>query len=263
MKRLGLRAVAGALVWGLAAWSCADWDNPTALSDEDLSAAFDVHATRVETFEAVEIHVELMWGDGSPIGVEGAELEIEHAVSGALQSVPMEPGEHGYAASVTFFQPGEHHLHVHGMPEHHSLMAELAEHEVEVHRRHQVIGPYWVELESSPAPLLEGTEGHIHVLVFELSGDGTPGDAVSGLSPSMELEVHDPVGATQPLSVAEEGPGEYETSYSFTGAGVYELHVEIEVDGVHQGGEFHIPVLSETGDDVEDDHGGDGHDHSH
>lgn len=259
MKRLGVKAVGGVLVWGLAAWSCADWDNPTALSEMDLSTAFDVHATRVETFEAVEIHVEVMSG-GSPLGMQTAELEVEHAASGAVQTFPMEPGEHGYAASVTFFQPGEHHLHFHGMPEHHSLIAELGEHEVGVHRRHEVIGPYWVELELSPAPVIEGGEGHIHVLVYELMQDETPGTLVTGLT--MGLEIHDPSGAGVPLVVTEEAPGEYESAYSFTAAGVYELHVEIEVDGVHEGGEFHIPVLSETGDEV-DDHGGDGHDHSH
>lgn len=262
MKRLAVEAVAGVLVSGMAAWSCADWDNPTALSDLDLSSEFEVHATRVETFEAVEIHVEVM-RDGSPMEMRSAELEVEHEASGAVQTFPMAAEENGFAASVTFFQPGDHHLHFHGMPEHHSLMAELGEHEVAVNRRHQVIGPYWVEIEVSPAPVLAGAEGHVHVLVYELLGDGTPGAEVRGLSASMELEIHDPSGAEELLAVAEEAPGEYESAYAFAGAGLYELHVEIEVNGVHEGAEFHIPVLSETGDDDADDHGGDGHDHSH
>jgi len=261
MKRQGVGTVVGVLVWGLAAWSCADWDNPTALADLDLSTAFEVHAVRVETFEAVEVHVELM-SNGSPLGMQSAELEVEHVASGAVQTFPMEAETHGYAASVTFFQPGDHHLHLHGMPERHSLMAELGEHELDVHRLHQEIGPYWVEIELSPSPVREGEDGHIHVLVYELMQDGTPGSEVTGLS--MELEIHDSGGVEESLAVDEEAPGEYESAYSFTQAGVYELHVEIEVNGVHEGGEFHIPVLSETGDDADgDDHGGDGHDHSH
>ena len=45
--------------------ACADWDNPTALSKLELDVEFEIEATRVETFEEVEIHVHVL-DNGSP-----------------------------------------------------------------------------------------------------------------------------------------------------------------------------------------------------
>jgi len=44
--------------------------------------------------------------------------------------------------------------------------------------------------------------------------------------------------------VAEEEAGEYEVEYLFGDAGTYEMHVEIDVNGVEQSGEFHLPIFS-------------------
>ncbi len=243
------------------ALGCADWDNPTALSDLQTETQFDVEATRVETFEEVEIHVPVMEG-GSRMGMREARLEIEHE-GGDVRVMEMEPEGDGYAAHVMFFEAGEHHLHFIGRPDGHHVMGELGDMEIEVHRRHQVIGPYWVELEVSPAPVLEGEEGHIHALVFELLEDGSPGDPVSGLE--VEMAIHDLNAVETILTVAEEEAGAYEASYTFGEAGVYELHLEIEVGLEHEEGEFHIPVLAESTEDDVDDHddGGDDHGHGH
>ena len=250
--------VATGLALAVAALGCADWDNPTALSELQTETEFELSASRVETFEEVEIHVHVNEG-GGPLGMRRAELEIEHEGS-PVRIVELTPEGDGYAAHVTFFEPGEHHLHLHGMPEGHHLMAEMGDREIDVHRRHQVIGPYWVELELDPAPVLEGQTAHIHALVYELLGDGTAGNPVGGLE--VEMEIHSPDAVESLLSVVEEGAGEYEAEFTFAGAGVYELHVEILVGAEHVGGEFHIPVLTSL-DDTGEDHndGGDGHGH--
>ncbi len=258
MRRM-IGVAAGVL--GLALFGCADWDNPTALSELETETQFEVHASRVETFEEVEIHV-VITESGSPMGMREAQLEIRHHDGELAGVVEMEQEGDGYAAHMTFFEPGEYHLQFHGMPEHHTIMAEMGEHEIEVHRRHQVIGPYWVELEVSPAPVFEDSEAHIHVLVFQLQGDGTPGDPVAGLE--VKLEIHDPAEVETVLAVVEEEAGEYEAEFTFGEAGVYELHVEIDVDGAPEDGEFHIPVITELTDDIDDhDDGGDDHGHGH
>ena len=244
---------------GLAAalYACAGWDNPTALEDLQTTAEFEIEAARVETFEEVEIHVHVR-ERGSHVKVTQAQLEIEHAASGTARTVAMEPEGDGYAAHVMFFEEGEHHMHFMGVPARHRLMWELGEHELHVHNAHRIIGPYWVELEVSPAPVLEGNDGHIHVHVFELLPDGTAGAPVSGLD--VELAIHSPSEVETVLTVVEEEEGEYEGEYAFGAAGTYELHVEIEVDGGHEEGEFHIPVLSPEGEQEPDD-GGPGHGH--
>lgn len=246
------------LAVSLVTGACAGWDNPTALTDLQPVAEFEIEAARVETFEEVEIHVHIT-ESGHPLQIGQAQMEIEHEASGAVRSVAMQPEGEGYAAHVTFFEAGEHHLHFMGVPHRHSLIWELGEHEIEAHNAHRIIGPYWVELELSPAPVLEHTAGHIHVHVFERLPDGTPGAEVAGLD--VELEVHDLNGAQTTLVVTEEAPGEYEGEYSFGAAGVYELHVGIDVNGTIEEGEFHIPVLSpDTG---EEPGGGEGGGHGH
>jgi hypothetical protein len=241
----------------LGAAACAGSDNPTALADLDPQTEFSISESRVETFEEVEISV-LATEGGSPMEMVHAELEIEPATGGPAWAVEMEREGEAYAAHVTFFEEGEHHLHFRGTLEGHRLEMEMGEDEVEVHRRHIVVGPYWIEIEASPAPILESTQTTVHLLVFTDVGGG-PGDAVAGLE--MEVEAHTPDGVVAALEVVEEEGGEYETEYLFGEAGDYELHVEVEVDGIHEDGEFHLPVLSRDGLDnppgENDDAGGD------
>lgn len=238
--------------------ACAGWDNPTALEDLQANVEFEIEAARIETFEEIEVHVHIS-ENGAPMQIENARLEIEHAAGGALRIVDMEPEGDGYAAHAMFFEEGEHHLHFEGIPHRHKLMWRLGETEIDVHNAHRIIGPYWVELEISGAPLLVDDEGHIHVHVHELLPDGTPGAEVGGLD--VELEIHDPNGAETALTVAEEEPGEYEAEFHFELAGEYELHVEIDVGGVFEDGEFHIPVLTPDDGTPPDDQGGGGHGH--
>jgi hypothetical protein len=140
-------------------------------------------------------------------------------------------------------------------------MAELGEHEIEVHRQHRVIGPYWAELEVSPATVLEDSSAHIHILVFELLGDGTAGDPVGGLD--IEMAIHAPDGGEASLTVEEDQTGEYEGEHAFGEAGIYELHVELLVGGEHEEGEFHIPILSPSDSGAGDGEGGDNDGHGH
>lgn len=264
MKIRQMAGVGLAALFGGALLSCADWDNPTALEDLVAETEFEVEAARVETFQEVEIHVHITEG-GAPLVMREAQLEIEHGGAEEARVVPLEPAGEGYAAHVTFHEPGEHHVHFVGRPEQHQLMHELGDQEIEVHRQHQIIGPYWVELDVNPAPVLIGESGHIHFHVFELLEDGTPGEEVAGLV--LECELHAPDASEISLVVVEEEPGEYETEYTFAEAGLYEFHLEIEIaEGVHEDGEFHVPVLSSLDDEDHEedtDEGGDDHGHGH
>lgn len=236
---------------------CAGWDNPTALEDLQPDVEFEIQAARVETLEELQIHVHATDG-GVPMTIHQPRLHIERA-GVEVGRVEMERVGDEYEAHVTFFAEGDHHLHFMGVPHRHRLEWEIGEHELHVHNAHRIIGPYWVELELSPAPLVENQEGHIHVLVFELLQDGTAGAAVGGLQ--VELEIHDPAGVEAPLAVVEEGVGEYEAAFQFGASGEYELHVGIDVSGVLEEGEFHIPVPSPAGDAQEPGDGGGGHGH--
>ncbi|NIM50545.1 MAG: hypothetical protein GTO22_15055 [Gemmatimonadales bacterium] len=256
MKRVShLLAAALPLAIGLSA--CADWDNPTALSELAPEVEFEIEAAEIETFEEVEIHVHVS-ESGAPMQMHRSQLEIQHADGGEPRLVEMEPEGDGYAAHVLFFEQGEYHLHFHGQPKGHAIMAELGEHEIDVHRQHRVIGPYLAELEVSPAPVEENSTAHVMVFVFDLQPDGSAGAPAGGLD--VEMAIHAPDGDDTALSVVEEDTGEYEGEYSFGNAGMYELHVEILVGTVHEEGEFHIPVLSPEG---EGDTGGEGGGHGH
>lgn len=245
---------------GLLAAGCSGSGNPAALADLEPSAEFQVRTDRVETFEEVEVHVTVT-EDGVPMAMRTVRMEIEPAAGGLPRVVEMEPEEGGYSAHVMFFEPGEHHLRLRGTPELHRLSMELGEMEVTVHRRHVLVGPYWVELELSPAPVLQNTTGHVHLMVFDVA-DGSAGSPVEGLDVGMELHA---AGGEESLEVTDEGDGEYEAEAFYGAAGVYELHVEIAVDGSVAAEEFHIPVLSlddEGGDDTGSGDGeGDGHGH--
>lgn len=238
--------------------SCADSDNPAALSGLTPSTQFEFSVSRVETFEEVEIHAHVTEG-GDPLHMMSAELEIELEAGGAPRTVEMEREDDALVAHVIFYEPGEHHLHLMGTPEHHRLGIEVGELEVDVHRQHREIGPYWVELEVSPVPLLEGTSAHLHLLVFELGSEGEPGEPVAGAS--IGAAVHDPGGGEIDLTLVEEEAGEHEADYRFGAPGLYELHVEVEADSDHFEGEFHIAVVAEADEGPPDEGDGGGHGH--
>jgi len=236
---------------------CAGSDNPLALADLNPVIEVEIEADRIETFDEVEIHVHISEG-GSPLMMSMVEFELSPASGGESVIVTAEAAGEGYAAHVMFYEPGEYHLHIMGTPEGHRLSMEMGEMEIEVHRLHMEVGPYWVELDVSPAPLLPNTEGHVHLLVYDLAG-GAAGDPVSGLD--VELEVHNPEGTESHVPVLEQEAGEYEAEYHFVSPGLYELHLEIRVNGQTVQGEFHLPVRdpeSETGPDP-DEGGGHGH----
>lgn len=239
----------------LAAAACADSDNPLALAELQPQIDLEVHSERVETFEEIEIHLSVMEG-GSPLAMRNLEVEIQPATGGPARVVAMEPDGEEFAAHVTFFEPGEHHLHFKGTPERHQLQLELGEAEIHADRRHAVVGPYWIEIETTPAPISPNTTAHVHLLAFDNEG-GAAGASVEGLH--MELGIHDPQGNEASVTVIEEEAGEYEAEYAFGDSGTYELHVEIEVAGQHQEGEFHLPVTSTDPADEEpvpgDEHG--------
>ncbi len=249
--------IAITLPLSIALSACAGWDNPTALSELQLEVEFEIGSPQLETFEEVEIHVHVT-ESGAPLRMGQGQLEIKATAGGPVRIVELEPEGDSYTGHVTFFVPGDHHLHFMAVPEGHHLMAELGEHEVSVDRQHRVIGPYWVELAVSPAPVSERESAHIHFYAYDLLSDGTRGAPAIGLD--MEVEVHDPSGAESAVAVREEAGGEYEAEFSFTVAGVYEFHVAIDVGTEHVDGEFHLPVLSltddsDTGPDTGGDHG--------
>lgn len=256
MKLNGWRDLTCVLTIG-ALVGCADSDNPVALADLDPVVEIEIEAARIETFEEVEVHVHILEG-GMPMMMSEVEFEFSPASGGETIMVTPEAAGEGYAAHVTFFEPGEYHLHVMGTPEGHRLSRELGEMEIEVHRRHMLVGTHWVELDISPAPIRPDTEGHVHLLVYDLA-NGAAGNPVSGLD--VELEIHDPAGSEAHVPITEHEAGEYEAEYHFVSPGLYELHLAITADGQTVEGEFHLPVINpepEAGP-APDEGGGHGH----
>ena len=200
-QRLNRRLLAAPLALAVAA--CAGSDNPTALADLETAVEFEVSAAEIQTLEEVEFHIHVE-ERGMHLDLLQAELAIRHAGGEAIRTVALEQEGDEYRARVTFFEPGEHHVHVMGMPRGHGVMGEMGEFEVDVARRHEDIGPYWVEIATSPAgPLLEGQEAHIHIFVFDLLADGARGAPVTGLE--FVAEMHHPHGTEMMLEVVEEG----------------------------------------------------------
>ena len=246
----------GAILVAVAAAACADRDNPTALADLQVDVLLEITTERVETFTEVEIHASVTQ---SGMAMETMQLEIE-SHDGDVAVMGMEPDGDGYSAHVIFYGAGEHHLLIKGAPFGHQagLMTAMASREIEVYAQHRIVGPYWVEMGLSPAPVPEGGEAHIRLRVHEFDGVG-PGQAVGGVE--MHAELHHPDGDEAELVFVEEVPGEYEAPALFPEAGLYEIHLEIEVDEVHHEGEFHVPVLGETDITDETDSTGGGHGH--
>ena len=259
MHTLSLSKVAAVGLAGLAALGCEGGDNPTALSDLNPNVQFRIDATELETFEEIDVEVMLMEG-GSPMDMREVWLEIESEAGGEVSRVAMEPEGDVFSAHVTFYEPGGHHLHVMGTPRLHHLEFEMGDQEIEVGRRHEAIGPYWVEFAASPAPVEEGDAGHLRLFAYQLNADGTPGAAVGGLT--LAVEVHDPTGVETTLVMVEEDLGEYEGARDFGEAGHYEVHVSIDVGGAMLSGEFELPVLApRPADDGNQPADGGGHGH--
>lgn len=248
----------GAILLAFATATCADRDNPTALADLQVDVLLEISMERVETFSEVEIRASVTQG-GMAMVMETMQLEVE-SQDGEVESIRLTSDGDGYSAHVVFFGTGEHHLLIKGAPLGHQagLMTRIASREIEVYAQHRIVGPYWVEMGLSPAPIPEGGEAHIHLRVYEFDGVG-PGQPVGGVE--MHAELHHPDGDEAELVFVEEGPGEYEAPALFPEVGLYEIHLEIEVDEVHHEGEFHVPVLSETlvGDEIDSTGGGHGH----
>ena len=246
----------GAILVAVASGACADRDNPTALGDLQVDVLLEITTERVETFNEVEIYASVTQGG---MAMETMQLEIESHDSD-VAVMGMEPDGDGYSAHVIFYGAGEHHLLIKGAPFGHQagLMTAMANREIEVYAQHRIVGPYWVEMGLSPAPVPEGGEAHIRLWVHEFNGVG-PGQEVGGVE--MHAEFHHPEGHEAELVFVEEVPGEYEAPALFPEAGLHDLHLEIEVDGVHHESEFHIPVFGETVVTDPTDSTGGGHGH--
>jgi hypothetical protein len=190
--------------------------------------------------------------------------------------IPLQENEHGdgYEAHVRFYEPGEHDIHFFGQPEKHHFMRELGEHEIDVERQHQLHGDeHRFEISVNPAPIVEGAPAHVILHAFDMEHDGTVGPPAEGLHFTATL--HMPDGAELPLEFSEHDHGEYEADFLFPMAGSYGLHIEVEEEGDHGGGEehgdeehgeeegmefdIHVPALSGAPDDTPDNGGGHGH----
>jgi hypothetical protein len=77
--------------------ACADLDNPTALADLTLDVEFEIETSRLETYQEVEIHLQVS-DAGQHIQMLQSALEIEHHESGAVRTVEMHAEGEGYAA---------------------------------------------------------------------------------------------------------------------------------------------------------------------
>jgi hypothetical protein len=259
----------GAVVLGAAflTWGCAGLDNPTALADLEPVTEWSVELAEVETMQPVGIVARVREG-GSPMHLTHAQLEIDPPF-GPKRIVPLEAHEGGYEADVRFYEPGEHHIHLFGQPQKNHFMREMGEHEIDVERQHRLHGDeHRFEVSVNPAPVIEGATAHITVHAFDMEHDGTVGHPAEGLHFSASL--HMPDGAELPLDFSEHDHGEYESESLFPMAGSYELHIEIEGEDGHAGGEehgeeegveftIHVPALSGAPDDTPDDGGGHGH----
>lgn len=245
------------LAMGLLLWSCSD-DDPTGTSEPAVETEFQISADRVETFTPVGVEVGVMQA-GSPMMMQSGEMHVEHLGAGSTRTFAMDPMGDGFGGEMMFFEPGEHELHFQGMRHMGGMMEDFGHHRLTVHRQHRVVGPYWVELAVDPAPVLENGTARIGFLVLELANAG-PGDPVSGLT--ARVTIHDSNGQGPTLTLTEAAAGSYETDHTFGEAGLYELHLEIDVGATVETGDFHMPVLigsDDSGLGYRDHHGGRGH----
>jgi hypothetical protein len=229
---------------GLALLGC-DKDSTSPLGN-GTETVFDIQVERIETFEDVDIHVEVHEG-GDAFRMEHGEMMID-APGGTGWTHEMEQLGDGFVAHAMFFEPGNHELHFRGRRSGHGA-ENFGDHMIEVHRQHRLIGDYWAELSLAPAPAVVGTETTVTLHIFELDGQ-SPGSPAAGLT--LAANLHDSDGVEYMVSFVESVAGVYETSQTFNAVGMYELHVTIGLEE----GVFHFPVLGSL-----DDIGTGGHGH--
>jgi hypothetical protein len=236
--------------------ACAD--DPAGASDPEPQ--FELAADRPETYQPIDLHVDA-GPHGSTMMIQHGELVVEGAGGGSTYTFSMMEGTHGFDGTLMFFRPGEHELHFRAMGQG-GIIKNLGHHQVTVHRQHRVIGPYWVEFEASPSPVLMEQSAQLRFIVFDLLGDGSPGDAATGLDAS--LTIHDRAGGESGVSLVELEASVYGADHIFGASGLYEFHLEIDAGGTHESGDLHMPVLASSEDDgldYMDHHGGRGHGH--
>jgi hypothetical protein len=237
--------------------ACSD-DDSTGTSEGELETNFELGTSWAETFTPVTVDVGISQG-GTSVTMQQGEMHVEDLGDGSTHTFAMTPMGDGFSGEMMFFEPGEHELHFQGRLQMGGMMQDVGHHRITVHRQHRVVGPYWVEFEVDPAPVLQGEIARVRFLVFQLMGDA-PGDPVEGLD--VQVTIHDRDGAESVLSLLESTAGSYEAEHAFGQAGLYELHLEIDVGGNVETGDFHMPVLAsaeDTGLDYMDHHGGSGH----
>ncbi|UCF18692.1 MAG: hypothetical protein JSU87_12175 [Gemmatimonadota bacterium] len=237
------------LAFSLAFVACEGTD-PMSQSEGDLEVTFDVQADRVETFSDVEVQVQVSQA-GSPVQVQNGELAVQGPSGGAFRYMTMEPQGDGYRLRLMFQESGLHRVEFHAQGPGRGEFQRYGQSEIRVHRRHHIIGSYWVELEVEPRPVVIGQATTISLLAFELLADNTPGEPAGGLEVAMTLE--DPDGVQAQLAVSEVATGEYEATNTFESPGVYDLYVQIGSGDAAAGSEFHIPVF-ESAEDAECHH---------
>jgi hypothetical protein len=233
-------------------------DDPSGVSSPELQ--FELANDRVETFQPVELHVDA-GSHGAGMMFQHGELDVEQADGDWMHTFSMTQGTHGFDGTLMFFRPGEHELRFRATGGG-GMVEDIGHHQVTVHRQHRVIGPYWVEFEVILAPVLVETTAQLRFHVFDWPGDDLPGEPVSGLDAT--LTIHDPAGAESNVSLVESESGLHTAEHEFGAAGLYELHLAIDVGGTLETGDFHLPVLASSEDDGldhRDHHGGHGRDH--
>ncbi len=248
----------GLFVVGLFLSGCASQDNPTALADLNPVAEFEVELAEVETMQAVEVLVSVREG-GSPMRLRNARLEVQ-SPSGPTQLIPLESDPHGYGAHVRFYEPGEHHLHLHGQPEKNHLSREMGEHDLHVERQHLEVSDHRFEIAVSPAPIIVGAPGRVILYAWELEHDGGIGHEAEGVE--LHATLHMPNDAEVRLEFAEVEHGQYEAAAVFPVAGSYGLQVEVEADDHGDEDDGHDDEGDDHGDEGDDDHA-DGEDDDH
>ena len=221
---------------GLGLLACAE--NSTSPQGDEPETTFDVQADRVETFEDVDIQIDIHKGGGI-IPMEHGEMMIS-APDGSGWTHDMEPLGDGFVAHAMFFHPGTHELRFSGRRAGRSD-EEFGEHMIEVHRQHRLIGDYWAELALDPAPVVEGNETTVTLYVFEFDGQ-SPGAQAAGLS--LDAHLHGPGDIEVPVGFVESAAGVYEATHTFNAQGLYELHVTIGSEE----GFFRFPVFTSLED---------------
>lgn len=258
--RLG--TAAGWVAISSAAFSlgCVDGDNPAALAELEPVVEFDIEATVPETYREIEVTVEVT-ESGARMELSDAQMIVQNG--SAIQTYDLEEDEDGLGAHVMFYEDGPHELEIWGTPMRHRLSMEIGHMEIEVSRRHEIAGPYWVEFATDPAPIEHDHTAHLEVFVFDLLADGSRGGSVTSLTVTGEL--HHPDGHESLIDMIEGEAGEYEAEFEFAEVGAWELHAEIDDGSDEYSAEFHFPVIDpdEPGDQDPGDPGNGGGGHGH